>query len=74
MVTNYFGTCLTNANGKILRVALDGAIPADNPLVGETEVTACGASAAPRPPPLAHHARRSGPGVSGIHGVSGPIR
>jgi glucose/arabinose dehydrogenase len=49
VVTNYFGTCLTNANGKILRVALDGAIPADNPLVGETEVTACGASCGAAP-------------------------
>jgi glucose/arabinose dehydrogenase len=40
--SNYFGTCLTNGNGKILRVELDGAIPADNPLVGATPVTACG--------------------------------
>ena len=55
--TNYFGTCLTNGNGKILRVALDGSIPADNPLVGLAAVTACGgacgsvpaATAAPRP-------------------------
>jgi len=39
--TNYFGTCLTNGNGKILRVALDGSIPADNPLAGVAEVTAC---------------------------------
>ncbi len=41
-ITNYFGTCLTNANGKVLRVNLDGSIPSDNPLVGET-VTQCGA-------------------------------
>jgi glucose/arabinose dehydrogenase len=40
--TNHFGTCLSNANGKILRVALDGAIPADNPLVGIAQATACG--------------------------------
>jgi len=39
--SNYFGTCLTNGNGKILRVALDGSIPADNPLVGATAVAAC---------------------------------
>jgi glucose/arabinose dehydrogenase len=54
--TNYFPTCLTNGNGKILRVALDGSIPADNPLVGVADVTACtgscglapAATAAPR--------------------------
>jgi glucose/arabinose dehydrogenase len=40
--TNYFGTCLSNANGKILRVNLDGSIPKDNPLVGVRAVTACG--------------------------------
>jgi glucose/arabinose dehydrogenase len=40
--TNYFATCLGNANGKILRVALDGAIPADNPLAGVARATACG--------------------------------
>ena len=39
---NYYGTCLTKANGKILRVNLDGTIPADNPLVGVAQVTACG--------------------------------
>lgn len=39
--TNYFATCLTNGNGKILRVNLDGSIPSDNPLVGKT-VTSCG--------------------------------
>jgi MYXO-CTERM domain-containing protein len=42
--TNFFATCLTNGNGKILRVNLsDGKAPADNPLVGKT-VTACGAT------------------------------
>lgn len=40
--SNYFGTCLTNGNGKILRVALDGAVPDGNPLVSVAEVTACG--------------------------------
>jgi glucose/arabinose dehydrogenase len=55
--TNWFATCLTNANGKILRVELDGAIPADNPLVAAAEVSACGdacrdaVSAARRGPP-----------------------
>jgi MYXO-CTERM domain-containing protein len=43
-ITNYFGTCLTNGNGKILRVNVDGTIPSDNPLVGLTAVTACGSS------------------------------
>ncbi|MBX7115741.1 MAG: PQQ-dependent sugar dehydrogenase, partial [Myxococcaceae bacterium] len=41
---NSFGSCLTNGNGKILRVELDGGVPSDNPLVGETAVTACGAT------------------------------
>src|SRR5690606_26887980 len=39
-VGNYYGTCLTVLNGKILRVNLDGSIPEDNPLVGKT-VTGC---------------------------------
>jgi glucose/arabinose dehydrogenase len=42
--TNYFATCLSNANGKILRIGLDGAIPADNPLASVAGVTACGAT------------------------------
>ncbi len=42
--TNYFATCLTNGNGKILRVALDGSVPADNPLVATAEVSACAAT------------------------------
>jgi glucose/arabinose dehydrogenase len=41
--TNYFATCLENGNGKILRVGLDGSIPADNPLVGVERATSCGA-------------------------------
>jgi glucose/arabinose dehydrogenase len=40
---NFFATCLSNANGKILRIALDGAIPDDNPLAQVAEATACGA-------------------------------
>lgn len=43
-ISNYFPTCLTNGNGKILRVNLDGTIPTDNPLVGVAAVTACGSS------------------------------
>lgn len=43
---NRFNTCLTNGNGKILRINLDGSIPSDNPLVpfadGGNTVTACG--------------------------------
>ncbi|MBK7398847.1 MAG: PQQ-dependent sugar dehydrogenase [Myxococcales bacterium] len=42
--SNYFGTCLTNGNGKVLRVNLDGTIPTDNPLSSLTAVVACGAS------------------------------
>jgi glucose/arabinose dehydrogenase len=41
--TNWFATCLTNASGKILRIDLDGGIPADNPLDATAAVTACGA-------------------------------
>lgn len=46
--TNYFGTCLTNGNGKILRVRLDGSIPPDNPLVGRM-ASACGSACGDAP-------------------------
>lgn len=46
--TNYFGTCLTNPNGKILRINLDGSIPTDNPLVNQS-VWSCGTSCATDP-------------------------
>lgn len=39
--TNKNGTCLNVPNGKILRVNLDGSVPADNPLVGMAQVTGC---------------------------------
>lgn len=39
--TNKYGSCLNKGNGKILRVNLDGTVPADNPLVGLASVTAC---------------------------------
>jgi glucose/arabinose dehydrogenase len=39
--TNRYGTCLNKANGKVLRVELDGSIPSDNPLVGMAMVTGC---------------------------------
>jgi glucose/arabinose dehydrogenase len=42
--SNYFATCLTNGNGKILRVALDGTVPPGNPLAGVAQATACGAT------------------------------
>ena len=49
--TNFYGTCLADdpsenggANGKILRIGLDGSIPPTNPLVGARDVTACGGS------------------------------
>ncbi|HEX2736218.1 MAG TPA: PQQ-dependent sugar dehydrogenase [Polyangiaceae bacterium] len=35
-VNNYFATCMTALNGKILRLNLDGSIPDDNPLVGKS--------------------------------------
>src|SRR5436190_18702965 len=37
---NMLGTCPTNGQGKIMRVNLDGTIPADNPLVG-AQATRC---------------------------------
>jgi glucose/arabinose dehydrogenase len=50
-ITNYTATCLTTANGKILRVNLDGTIPADNPLVGAVvpacDATSCDANPVP---------------------------
>ncbi len=39
--TNKYGSCLNKGNGKILRVNLDGSVPADNPLVALASVTAC---------------------------------
>ena len=39
--TNKYGTCLNKPNAKILRVELDGSIPADNPLVNVAQVTGC---------------------------------
>ncbi|HUM12153.1 MAG TPA: PQQ-dependent sugar dehydrogenase, partial [Myxococcaceae bacterium] len=44
-VTNWIGTCLTTANGKVLRINLDGSIPSDNPLAAPgTTVPACNGS------------------------------
>jgi glucose/arabinose dehydrogenase len=51
--TNHFATCLSNANGKILRVGLAGEIPQDNPLAAVAEATACGASCGEAPSGLA---------------------
>lgn len=51
--TNYFATCLTSGNGKILRIELDGFIPADNPLAAVPEATACGATCGEAPVALA---------------------
>ena len=49
--TNFYGTCLSDdpanngaANGKILRINLDGTVPQSNPLVGRSNVTRCGPS------------------------------
>jgi glucose/arabinose dehydrogenase len=41
---SWFATCLTNGNGKVLRIELDGTIPPDNPLFDQTAVTACGST------------------------------
>lgn len=51
--TNYFATCLTVGNGKILRLDLDGAVPADNPLAGVSQASACGAGCGDAPQGLA---------------------
>lgn len=40
---NYFPTCLTNKNGKILRIDREGGIPAGNPLIGNMAVAECAA-------------------------------
>jgi len=44
---NNFAQCLNVPNGKILRLNLDGSVPADNPLVGVASVTACADRGAP---------------------------
>lgn len=44
---NKYGSCLNKGNGKILRVNLDGSVPADNPLVGVASVTACDSPTGP---------------------------
>lgn len=57
-VSNWFGTCLTVGNGKILRVNLDGTIPADNPLANVAAATACGATCTDQPDPAVTGAPR----------------
>jgi len=60
-ITNYIGTCLTTANGKVLRINLDGTIPSDNPLAAPgTTVPACTGSpgSAPNPNDLTGTPRR----------------
>jgi MYXO-CTERM domain-containing protein len=44
---NKIATCLNKPNGKILRVNLDGQVPADNPLMGLTQVSGCDTYDAP---------------------------
>jgi MYXO-CTERM domain-containing protein len=39
--TNKYGACLNKANGKILRINLDGSIPTDNPLANVAMATGC---------------------------------
>ncbi|HYX93089.1 MAG TPA: PQQ-dependent sugar dehydrogenase [Myxococcaceae bacterium] len=55
---SWSASCLTNGNGKILRVNLDGTIPPDNPLLGRTAVTACGINCAVAPSPAVTGAPR----------------
>ena len=51
-ITNYIGTCLTTANGKVLRINVDGTIPSDNPLAAAgTTVPACNGSCGDDPNP-----------------------
>jgi glucose/arabinose dehydrogenase len=50
---NFFATCLTNGNGKILRVDLDGAVPPDGPLSDVAAATACGETCGAAPTSLA---------------------
>jgi len=51
-ITNYIGTCLTTANGKVLRINLDGTIPDDNPLAASgTKVPACDGTPSSQPDP-----------------------
>jgi len=38
---NWNGTCLSNLNGKILRIGLNGSIPAGNPLMNVPMATTC---------------------------------
>ena len=38
---NYLGSCLTRLEGKVSRIDRDGGVPASNPLVGASDVTAC---------------------------------
>jgi glucose/arabinose dehydrogenase len=44
---NKYGSCLNKPNGKVLRVNLDGSVPADNPLVGLGAVSACASPTGP---------------------------
>lgn len=49
-IVSWNASCLTNMNGKVLRLNLDGSIPDDNPLLGATGAQ-CGASASDPPGP-----------------------
>jgi glucose/arabinose dehydrogenase len=63
---NYFATCLTNGNGKILRIGLDGSIPSDNPLVSVDAATTCGEKCSDDPFPLAPSTPRKDIWVWGV--------
>jgi glucose/arabinose dehydrogenase len=44
---NKYASCLNKGNGKILRVNLDGSLPAGNPLSASTTVTGCDTETGP---------------------------
>lgn len=51
-IGNYIATCLATANGKILRINLDGSIPSDNPLAGAgVKVPQCDGTCGDAPDP-----------------------
>lgn len=63
---NYNSTCLTNFQGKILRIDRDGNIPASNPLVNVASVKACpvsGARPCQRTPPSSNNMTSPAPEI-----------
>lgn len=44
---NHYSSCLNKANGKVLRINLDGTVPSDNPLSNLATVTGCDSTGGP---------------------------